>query len=294
MIKPLLAVAALAMLPAAEWPVETIASYPSGTFLENLDVTPDGALIVTSYFARELLVRRDREVPARFAALPAHPVGILAEADGFIVSAHGIPFSQGAAFTTSNQILLLDRAGAVKRTIPVADARFLNGLVRIGPDRVLIADSIAGTIWQLTPSSGAVTPWLAHPLLTQDAAGGGRPGANGLKLHRGTLYISNSSRGAIYRVAIADGAAAAAPVEAFRAGPVDDFAFAPDGAILAATHGATLKRIAPDGTVTDVMARGCDGCTSAAFHRGRLIVLTTGSLFEGGREPARILSLTPQ
>ncbi len=274
--------------------VETLASYPHGAFLENLAVAEDGAIYVTSYFDRTLVALRDGAA-APFATLPAHPVGVLKTADGFIVTAHRTPFTDAPAVLSSNEILILDAAGAVVRTVAAPDARFLNGLVAIAPDRILIADSIAGLIWSFTPSSGALSPWLTDPLLSVDAATAPeRPGANGLKLRDGALYISKSSRGAVYRLALTQDVAPDGALETVAApGPVDDFAFATDGAIIAATHGAQLLRIAADGAVSPVLETGCDGCTSVAVVDDALIVLTTGNLLEGGDAPARVLRVTP-
>jgi sugar lactone lactonase YvrE len=286
--------------PAPSAPVvETLASYPHGAFLENLALRPDGAVIFTSYFDKRLMLLPPGGEASTLAQLPAHPVGVLRTQAGFIVTAHAIPFNDAPAFLSSNQVLMLDAAGVVIRTIPAPDARFLNGLVEIGPDKVLIADSAAGVIWALTPSSGSLAPWLRDPLLEADpAATEFRPAANGLKLRDGQLYVSNSSRGAIYRVALsADGAPSGALTTFATPGPVDDFAFAADGAIYAATHGAQLLRIAPDASFAPVITSGCDACTSVAIagagDRLSLIVLTTGNLLEGGDAPARVLRVTP-
>jgi hypothetical protein len=284
--------------PAPQAPVvETLASYPHGAFLENLTVDGDGATYFTSYFAKSLMLLRPGTEAASFAVLPAHPVGVLRTATGFIVTAHGVPFTNAPAFLSSNEILILDAAGAVTRTIKAPDARFLNGLVEIAPDNVLIADSAAGLIWALTPSTGVLRPWLRDPALAADPASKEfRPAANGLKLNKGVLYVSNSSRGAIYTIGLnANHEASGAPTLFVQQGPVDDFAFAPDGSIYAATHGDKLLRFAPDGAVTTVLESGCDACTSVAVSGEgddlTLTVLTTGKLLEGGDAPARVLRL---
>lgn len=300
-----LALSALAMSACAVAPKpapaspQTLASYPHGAFLENLTVAPDQTVYATSYFAKQIVALSPANAAQDWAALPAHPVGIIQTPTGFLVTAHRIPFTKAPDFLSSNVILVLDRKGNVERTIAAPDARFLNGLVAVAPDMVLIADSVAGLIWALTPSSGALRPWLADPLLAADpAAKDFRPGANGLKLRDGALYVSNSSRGAIYRVALTPTfAPAGAPVTVAAPGPVDDFAFAPRGTIYATTHGEKLLAIAPDGTVRALLETGCDACTSVALARRNgkdtLIVLTTGKLLEGGDAPARILAVAP-
>jgi hypothetical protein len=46
---------ALAVTAAHADPTRTVASYPAGTFLENLAAAPGGTLLITSYFDRTLL-----------------------------------------------------------------------------------------------------------------------------------------------------------------------------------------------------------------------------------------------
>lgn len=273
--------------------VRTLASFDSPAFLENLIVGADGGLVFTSYLDKTLRTLNAEGSGATLATLPAHPVGIIRFGDGFIVTAHGSSFTEGQGFTATNQVLVLDAAGGVTRTVPAPDARFLNGALQVGPDAVLVADSIAGLIWRYTPSSGALTPWLRDNSLTPDPATQPfRPGANGLKLHEGRLFVSNSSRGMLQSV----GLSAALEPEGdltvlVSPGPVDDFTFGPGGVLYGATHGQTLIAIAPDGAVSTVMSEGCDSCTSVGVSGDRLIVLTTGDLVEGGTKPARVLSV---
>lgn len=271
--------------------VGTIASYPAGTFLENLDVGPDGAVLATNYLDRSLLSWSGTGPPRVLTTLPAHPVGVLSRADDIIVSAHGLPFTEGPAFTRTNAILVLDRSGRMVRRTEAPDALFLNGLVELSPGVILAADSLAGRIWAYDPGRGAITSWFADPLLAVDPAQTApRPGANGLKIVGDKLYISNSSRGAIYRLRLVDGRPAGSLETFARTGPVDDFAFLRDGSIAAATHGRKLIRVEADGAVSDIMADGCDACTSVAvLGSGDLVVLTTGDLLEGGAKPARML-----
>jgi sugar lactone lactonase YvrE len=278
---------------AAQSPlVTTIASYPHGTFLENLSVDARGRLLFTSYLNQTVMLWAGRGAPTPLVRLDVHPVGVLARANDIIVSAHGKPFTAGAAFTATNQLLVLNRSGVVTKRVAAPDALFLNGMVEIAPDAILVADSLAGKIWRFNPVTGSVEPWLADPLLGADpAAPSQRPGANGLKLHDSWLYVSNSARGTLHRVRLS-GTSPTGALELFAAtGPIDDFTFLADGSIAAATHGARLIRVMPDGTISDIMASGCDSCTSVTtFGRARdLIVLTTGNLLEGGNAPARVL-----
>jgi hypothetical protein len=293
----LILVFALSATTFAETPasVKTIASYAHGAFLENLSVDPNGRLLFTSYINQTLMRWDGRSAPTPLVKLGVHPVAVLARANDIIVSAHAKSFMDGPAFSATNQLLVLDRNGALKKRVAAPNARFLNGMVEISPELILIADSIAGTIWRFNPSTGLIDTWLADPLLAADPAQASKkPGANGLKLHDGWLYVSNSARGTIHRVRLASGLPKGALALYATPGAVDDFTFLADGTIAAATHGAKLIQIGKDGVLRDILADGCDSCTSVTSYgpQGDLIVLTTGNLLEGGDAPARVLRVS--
>jgi hypothetical protein len=297
----LLAVAPTLAAPASDrtggTSPKTLASFPNGTFLENLTVAADGSVIFTSYFGKSLLRLKDGELQAPFALLDVHPVGIIGVADGFVMTAHGKAFTDAPAFLSTNKVMLLSKSGTVKQVVDVPEAQFLNGLVALSPKRILMADSVKGMIWAFDPSTGALTTWLADEQLTLDPTiQPFRPAANGLKIYKNALYVSNSSRGTMYRVQLdAKGNAAGKPELLIKSGPVDDFAIDADGSIYASTHGDSLLRILPDGSQTALLKEGCDGCTSVAIigkkPRRSVLVLTTGKFAEGGKLPAKVLQV---
>jgi hypothetical protein len=291
----LLGAPALAQPAPAAPQVRTLAEFASGAFLENLHVEADGAIVFTHYFDKTLMVRRPDGQVQVLARLEAHPVGLARLPDGYLLSAHGAPFTSGAAFVSTNQVLEVGLDGAVRRTTPAPKAQFLNGVLIVRPGVVLIADSIAGTIWRYRSDAG-LEAWLSAPALAPDPqVSPFRPGANGLKLRDRTLFVSNSSRGEISTIALGP-KDEPGPVERYAGpGPVDDFVIARDGALFGATHGETLIAVAPDRSSRSVLAHGCDACTAVAFadaSERRLIVLTTGGLLEGKTAPARVLEVT--
>lgn len=272
---------------------ETLASYPNGQFLENLIVEPNGRVLFTSYFARAVESYLPGQEAATFAPINAYPVAIAAYPGGYIVTAHGAPFSEGPAFTQTKVVLLLDSAGREIARIPAPDARFLNGIGALPDGTFLIADSIAARIWRFDPTARTLSVWLEAPELAPDATGADqRPGANGVEVVGDAVLISNSFRGAVYRVALgADNGPDGALTLVGEPGAVDDFAVAPDGSIYLATHRNTLLRLGSDGAVTTVLPEGADGSTAVALtpDGDALYALTTGALFEGGREQAKLL-----
>lgn len=277
--------------------VEVLAEYAPGNFLENLDVLSDGRVVFTSYFAKTIEILDSRGRAGTLAHVSAHPVSILAIEGGFLIAAHGQPFTSGPAFVETQQFLLLDAAGRELAMFKAPEARFLNGMVHSGAT-ALVADSMAGKIWQVDAKARSVRAWLSDAALAPDpSVKEFRPGANGLKRQGEHLVVSNSSRGTLATIVVdSRGAPAGQLMELAKVGPIDDFVIGPSGEIIFATHGATVKRRASDGTVTTILPSGGDGCTAVALVKrsdatDALLVLTTGRFSEGGREPARVLRI---
>ncbi|MGL4241095.1 MAG: hypothetical protein ACRCTI_08290, partial [Beijerinckiaceae bacterium] len=217
--------------------VEIVAEYPAGTFLENLAATADGGLAITSYFAKTLERVEPDGKRRTLAMLGSHPVGIAVVGDGFIVTAHGEPFTSGGGFTWTQHVLRLDAQGRELQRFPAPDARFLNGVIDSGDGGVLIADSIAATIWRLDLASGRMSPWLQDPLLSRNEAEAQfRPGANGIRRADGARLVSNSSRGTLIRVPLdAAGRPVGPPARLATVGSIDDFSVEADGGVVFAT-----------------------------------------------------------
>jgi sugar lactone lactonase YvrE len=292
-----LAPLALAARPTrAQDAPEILARYPSGTFLENLLVEPEGRVLFTNYFARRIERWSPGAGAGTLSDVPAHPVSLTALGDGRLaLAAHGASFLQGpAALRGTGAVLLLARDGAVLGRIALPDAIFPNGGLLIAPGRMLLADSALGRIWMIDIGAGVATPWLDHPLLAPPE-GQRNPGVNGLKLRGEELLASNSATRRLLRVRLAAGAPAGPPeVIAEMTGGVDDFAIGGDGTVFAATHASGLARLAPGASTPDTIpAPRVEGSTAVALTpdgRG-LYALGTGGLTSGGRGDAVLARL---
>ena len=260
-----------------------LATHTLGAALEGLSIAPDGAVIVTSNFDK-LLLRWQAGASAftTFATLPAYPQVVITTNTGFLVTAHGkLPFRPGGPMPfgppkrgappmkmpdfgqLETRLLVLDRAGQVQQTLLGPSGAFFNGLAQ-GSGLTLIADSVGGRIWQADLAHGTVTPWLTDALLLP-VAPRPFPGANGLKIRHGTVYVANSTSGMVYTIHIgADGRPKGALKQlATVAGP-DDFDVASDGTVFMPT-GGSIARISPSGVVT-MGDRNCVGCDAALLH----------------------------
>jgi sugar lactone lactonase YvrE len=282
--------AILACAPVlAQGAVTPLIRFPSGTFLENLVVLPDGRVLFTSYFAR----RVEMWGPGghtTFAETPFHPVSLGLLPDGRIaLTGHGVPFLQGpAALRGTNALALLSPEGRVVARHAVPDAVFLNGTLVRPSGEMLVVDSALGRVWALG-ADGAARVWLDHAALAPSEARPGIPGANGIKAAGGDLLLSNSASGMLLRLAA--GSPTAEPRGVARFPGIDDFAVLPDGTVWAATHGSALARLRPGASEPEAFAvPGLEGNTAVLPVPGAaaLYVLGTGGLAEGGRGEAML------
>jgi len=278
--------------------LQPFASVPTNG-LEGLDVAADGTLYVTDATARAVHRIDARGTAAEFARLPAVPQVILLGADGALVTAQQREpdfaawqregrAPTGADFAHLGAVLLeLDRDGRVRGTLAGPDGSFFNGMDRLGED-VLVADSTAAMIWRANPRAGRLQPWLRDARL---AAPAGRfPGANGLKIVAGFVYVANSAGNALYRIGIdAAGAPRGALERVAGVNGPDDFDVAADGTIYLPSEGRVL-RIATDGTLTE-LARGCGGCDTARLAAGGRVLLLATHGFGPDAGPGRVYRL---
>lgn len=137
------------------------------------------------------------------------PAGIVADADGGVYFARPNPGNE-----QSRGVYRLGADGAPER-LPGTEALLVaNGLALDGQGALFASDSASGTIWRVPLDGGSAEPWFSDQALT-GGCGEGDVGANGVALWQNGLYVANTSRGLLVRIAIeADGSAGAAEVVA--------------------------------------------------------------------------------
>jgi sugar lactone lactonase YvrE len=122
--------------------------------------------------------------------------------------------------------------------------------------QLYIADSILATVWRVSVSGGAPVAWVSDTSLARTSF----LGANGIALHGGAVWVSNTDKGTIVRVPIqADGTAGAVQTAFTGLGAVDNFTFVPEtDAILAALPVANQIVLIEKGRTRAVLT-GADG-----------------------------------
>jgi sugar lactone lactonase YvrE len=273
-------------------PARIVATWPKGSFVENIAVGAGGDLFVTLHTDRAV-VRVDPATGAvtPFAQFETPVAGLAFSAEGSLIVSGGTPGQRPGV------IWRVTPDGSVSRVADLPDAAFLNGITPLG-SRFLVADSLGGSIYAVDPRNGLVTTWLADPRLAP-ADSSGTPGANGVKIFGAHAYVSVTGRDAIYRAEINGESAGPLALHAERL-RADDFAIDTIGALYIATHPAcSLVRLAPDGRRTTLAAaeHGMVGATAVAFgrtaaDRHAVYVTTTGGTMRlppDELEPAKLV-----
>jgi len=273
-----------------------VAEWPEGTFLENLAPAPTypGSWLVTVTSHNRI----DRVDPGgkhdTVVELPNTVTGIA-------TTDLGTFFLTGVLGAPGWQLARLDESAAGHATVcDVPDLVLGNGLTWDG-HRLLAVDSGLGHLVAIDPVARTSSVWLAHELLTKLNPETPLPGANGIAVHQGWVYLTNSERAQLLRCPVASPSPSGELEVVAERLAGDDLDIDAQGRIYLATHvHHSVLRLDPDGQRTDVAGidQGVAGATSVALDPldpTALFVTATGGLLsppEGGVQPARLVQLT--
>jgi hypothetical protein len=248
---------------------------------ENLVLEPNGSVDVT--FNRALEVARvspDGSLTI-LATLPQATVGN-AIVSGIVRMGDGTLYVNYNAGSQSGIWRIPPNGGTPRQVVSVPGAGALNGLAYDPGQHALYAtDSSLGAVWKISLADDTASIWAQGTQLQPATATG--KGANGVKVHDGAVWVSNTTLGTLLRIPIQrNGTAGATSVAAQGVTGIDDFAFAPDGEVVAAQNALSEASIVnvETGAHTLVLtaADGLSNPTSVAI-RGNTVYVTSGAYF---------------
>jgi hypothetical protein len=249
---------------------------------ENITLEPNGTADVTFNRARQIAQVTPDGQTTILATLPA-PASGSATASGIVRTADGTLYVNYNAGSLSG-IWRIRPGGTPEQFAALPDVKVVNGLALDTRDDTLYAtDSSTGTVWKVSLRSGATSLWASGEALQPATTNSSGFGVNGIKVHNGAVWVSNTDKGTLLRIPIgAHGTARAITTEAEGLTSIDDFTFTGHGdTVLAAQNFAgTVSLVNPDGTHQTVLTAqdGLSGPTSVAV-RGKTVYVTSGAYF---------------
>ena len=183
---------------------------------ENITLLPDGSPVVTFSFARQV-ARIDRSGGAHIlATLPAPPpgstpppiagapvvTGVVRADDGALF----VNYAAGTAKLTGTWVLRPGRSPHRIAALPAGG--FPNGLALDARGNYLYAvDSVPGSVWRIPVDGGPARLWASgRPLALVSLLG-----ANGIKVHHGAVWVTNTDRATLLRIPVTSKGAAGRP-----------------------------------------------------------------------------------
>jgi sugar lactone lactonase YvrE len=250
---------------------------------ENITLLPGGAADVTFNRARQVAqVSMDGSISI-LATLPAPATGT-ATASGIVRAPDGSLYVNYNAGSQSGIWRIPPGGGTPVQVVAMPDVKVLNGLaLDRGEDALYATDSTTGTVWKVSLKTGTASIWAQGTDLEPNTVNSSGFGANGIKVHDGAVWVSNTDKGTLLRIPIgAHGTAGAVTTVAQGLTAIDDFAFTGDGdTVLAALDYANeVALIQPDGTHQIVLTAtdGLSNPTSIAV-RGSTVYVASGAYF---------------
>ncbi len=254
---------------------------------ENVATEPNGDLDVSMSQAAQIVRITPSGKQTVLASLPHPgdggkdvPVVGFALTTGLVRAADGTLYVGYAAGSADlNGIWRVQAGQRPERIISLRGNSFPNGIaIDTASKQLYFTDSIRGQILRAPLAGGTATTWYTGP--DTKLTGPYGLGANGLKIHRGAVWITNFDQGTLLRIPIGgDGKPGAVQTKARLAGGPDDFTFVndiSDTVIAALDPGNQVIRINPDGSYQTLLtaADGLEGPTSVAVVGAKLYVFS--------------------
>ncbi len=255
--------------------VHTLATFSAtqNEHAENVAVASDGTIYVTLHNAAAVWVRQPDGTTLRIPF--PKPANLITRVNGIVITGEQeavvAVLSQDASIAG---VWRINDDHSIERIVSLPSNASPNGMARDSAGNLYIADDLLGCIWRVVPGSSTAEVWSQSVLLNRNTASGVVPyGADGIKVFKGVLFVSNPSQSTIVRIPICSNGAAGSP-EVQWSGPAfsnsDDFAFDVQGDLYVANIlDQTITRVDQEGHVSTFLEQsdGLNYPTAVAFGR---------------------------
>jgi hypothetical protein len=308
------ALVALALLPTAfgllPVDVNVLYNFGSGTWAENLAVRANGQILVTRFDTPEVLQLdpTGAKAPIVVASWDSGTyMGCLGisetTTDIFYVAVSGFLDENFVLTSGVNSIWKIDMTtfavsrktgeviskAKVSKLVDVTTSDFLNGLTTLSTSAILVADSYNGWVYRVDTRTGKYTVAVNDTKMKFDSIS--EPpiniGVNGIKIHNGYLYWTNTAVGTLSRILISNKGVPSGRSEVVvnNVPATDDFNFDSDGIAFITQNGVDeLSILFPKWPAAEVIAGSnistvLAGVTACMFGRlpgdEKILYLTT-------------------
>ncbi|MBT2408533.1 MULTISPECIES: SMP-30/gluconolactonase/LRE family protein [unclassified Streptomyces] len=271
--------------------------FAAGQTPESIALEPDGSADLSFALARQV-ARVDKHGDTQILATlptepnPATPIVGVAVTTGLVRTHDGVLYVGHNTGTDLTGIYRITPDGEVSRiTDGLPSNVFVNGLTLDEEHGVLYAaDSFLGKVWRISLDDGAVTTWATGTELERV----GFIGANGIKVHGDSVWVTNSDKGTLLRIPVEpDGSAGPISTRATGLAGIDDFTFIGQGpTVLAALNPSNeVALVRPDGTHSIVLTEraGLSNPTAVAIRHQKVYV-TSASFSEVEKDPNLLIA----
>ncbi|KZM18729.1 uncharacterized protein EKO05_0006595 [Ascochyta rabiei] len=264
--------------------VRTIHQFPNPTWLENIAAMHNGSVLVSILGKPEVHMVNPSITPSSdtlVASIPAVNaiLGITELSDNVFAVAVGNVTPANVPVLGSFGVWSIDlkhkhEAAKVQKLADTPNLNMINGLAALDHRTLLLADSLAGNIASLDVRTGETAIWLGDESTASNASAPGLPfGVNGIKVHSGHVYYTNTVRNSLNRIRTSSNGTAIGDVEILAQGEAisvpDDFAVLNDGTVIQARPmGNELVKVGTDGNI-QVLAKvaGVTAVAIGSAHR---------------------------
>jgi sugar lactone lactonase YvrE len=249
---------------------------------ENIKVEPDGSAVVTFNRARQVARVSTNGTVTILATLTA-PASGAAAASGIVRANDGTLYVNYNAGALSSIWRIPPKGGSPAQFAALPDVAALNGLaIDESESNLYITDSTNGAVWKISlhGTTGAASLWTQGAPLQR--SGSAPQGANGIKVHNGAVWVSNTAQGTLMSIPVnKDGTAGTITTKATGLTAIDDFAFTGSGDVVAAQNFVSeVSIVYQDGSHVTVLTSsdGLSNPTSIAI-RGTTVYIASAAYF---------------